>query len=744
MTLQRLAATSFNGGELSPRMGGRIDTAVYNVGLATCENFVPTIEGAAVKRPGFEFIRAAAATASWATHFRFNLTQDYMLEWSNTKLRFFTNGGRIETSPGVPYEITVPYSAAEAPFVSAQQSYDKQYLAHPAYPPQVLTRTSAITFSCAPFVFKNGPFVDTNTDEAVTITASATSGSGVTLIASAAIFRAGHVGSQFRIEAKDFSDIEQWQVGLDGILVGRKLRNEGKVYQAATAGVTGTVAPTHTRGTEWDGMATGKDVNAKPASGSYGIKWTYVHDRFGIVQITAIGGGGTTATVDVIRRLPDSVTSVATFRWAYGAFSNDAGWPNVVMVSGGRLIWIKDFDICASVVGDYTNHQSTVNAGITAADLAFRRTIASENPILWAVGDRKILVGTASQEFAVGSINTALALSGDNIEAVPQSFYGTERVFPLQLGSMTLFVQRAGRKLRQAGYDFSRDRYLAENITIWARHITRPGVKQLLYQQEPEELVMAVRDDGQIIVHPHSPEQEIKGMSRIALGAGGKVVSATSVASIDGKRDELWAIVDRAGAKSVERMAEWREDGDAQPLCFYVDSGVRAIATAGQTNFTGATHLAGKAVAVLADGGVIPGIVVAPDGSFALPATSVPNYPYILNVGLPYTATLTSLRPEYKTLQGTAQSVRQRLVKLTLRLIETSGVRVGALGGILDNLIDRAASQNMDAAIPLYTGDRGRPISGGWNNDGQYSVVSDQPLPCTIVAAFPKLESGTA
>lgn len=742
MTLQRPIATSFNGGELSPRMGGRVDTAIYNVGVSVCENFVPTIEGAAVKRPGFEYITPARASARWASSFRFNLTQDYLLEWSDAKLRFFTNGARIESPPGTPYEVDVPYSGAEAPFVGSQQSYDRLYLAHSNYPPAVLSRTSATTFSYAPFAFKNGPFLDTNSDETITLTASATSGSGITLTASAAIFRAGHVGSQFRIEAKDFSDIEQWQVGMDGVIAGRKLRNDGKAYLFDGGGpVTGTVAPTHTRGTEWDGMATGKDVNAK---GPYGVKWKYLHDKFGIVQITAIGGGGTMATVDVIRRLPDSVTTVATHRWAYPAFSNDAGWPNEVLVSGGRLIWIKDFDICASVVGDYTNHLSTVNAGITAADLAFRRTIASENPILWAVGDRKILVGTASQEFAVGSINTALALSGDNIEAVPQSFYGSERVFPLQMGSITLFVQRGGRKLRQAGYDFSRDRYLAENITIWARHITRGGITQLLYQQEPEELVMAVRGDGQIVVHPHSPEQEIKGMARIVPGGGGKVLSATCIASIDGKRDELWAIIDRAGAKSVERMAEWRDDGDAQQLSFYVDGGVRQIVTGGQTHFTGLTHLAGQAIAVLADGAVVPGIVVAGDGSFDLPATSVPSYNYIINVGLPYSATLTSLRPEFRTLQGTAQSVRQRVVKLALRLIETSGIKTGALGGILDNLIDRAASQNMDGAIPLFSGDSERTISGGWDRNGQYTVVSDTPLPCTIVAAFPKIEATTA
>ena len=112
MTLQRPIATSFNGGELSPRMGGRVDTAIYQVGVEKAENFLPTVEGAIVKRPGFEHIIDAAATAGWLTTFRFNLTQDYLIEWSDGALRFFTNGVRIETAPGVPYEVAVPYTAA--------------------------------------------------------------------------------------------------------------------------------------------------------------------------------------------------------------------------------------------------------------------------------------------------------------------------------------------------------------------------------------------------------------------------------------------------------------------------------------------------------------------------------------------------------------------------------------------------------------------------------------------------------
>jgi hypothetical protein len=741
MSLQRPIATSFNGGELSPRMGGRVDTAIYAVGLETAENFVPTVEGAIAKRPGFEYIRDAAETASWVSAFRFNLTQQYLIEWSEGKLRFYTNGERIETAPNVPYEVVVPYSAAEAPFVSAFQSFDRLYLDHPDHPPAALTRTGASTFAYAATEMQNGPFADGNSDETVTVSASATTGI-VTLTASSAIFAAGHVGALFRLEALDFAAIKVWQVGIAGVTIGKIYRNEGNVYTALTAGRTGTAAPVHTSGTAWDGDddAAATDVNAK---GPFGVQWEFRHDRFGMLRITAVAPDGLSATATVLRRLPDALISVPSWRWAHALFSAEAGWPNVVLGIGSRLCHIRNFDLAASVVGDYQNHLTTTASGLTPADLAFRRPILTEDPVLWAASDRnRILAGTASREIAIGAINAAQAISGDNIEAVPQSYYGSERVFPLQIGTVGVFVQRAGRKLRQFEYDFARDRYAATNMTVWCRHITKGGIVQLAFQKEPEELMIGVRADGQAVVHPHAPEQEIKGFARYRHSDGaGSILSATCIASADGKSDELWALVERGGAKSIERQAAWRDDDDPRETSFFVDSGVTAIATMGQTHFSGLSHLAGEAVAVLADGGVVTGITVAGDGTFDLPASVVPaDRPYIITVGLPYTATVVTLRPELRTELGTSQGVRQRLVRLALRLLGSAGLRIGALGGKLDQLVDRQGNDHMDAGVPLFFGDSERAVSGGWGIDGRATFISDVPLPAVVVAALPKVD----
>ncbi|MFX8393373.1 hypothetical protein ABTL67_19920, partial [Acinetobacter baumannii] len=81
-------------------------------------------------------------------------------------------------------------------------------------------------------------------------------------------------------------------------------------------------------------------------------------------------------------------------------------------------------------VGDYLNHDTATSNGTPEADLAFRRTLATDNPPMWVVADRAILAGTADRELAIGPTNAAAALSGANIEATPQSYYGSDQVWP--------------------------------------------------------------------------------------------------------------------------------------------------------------------------------------------------------------------------------------------------------------------------------------------------------------------------
>lgn len=736
MKPRRLLLTGFMAGELDPHLDGRVDTDQYAFGLSECENWVAVPEGPLVKRQGFLMVREAAATASWLTAFRRSIEQEYVLEWGEGKVRFFTNDARLETVPGTAYEVTVPYAAVEAPALSQQQSYDRLYIDHSAHAPGALRRDNPSSFAFETLVLENGPFKDVNTDESAAVTSSATSGSA-TLTATAPIFQVGHVGALFRLEARDFANIPQWEPGMAAVAIGDKVRNEGRVYQAATAGTTGSKAPTHSEGGYYDGQIEKDLLNDK---GPYGVKWSYLHDRFGIVEIDSFTSD-TVVSGTVLRRLPDSLTSVASHKWAHAVFSEAEGWPGLVTLYKGRQLHFKDGEVIGSVVGDYgggrVNFAAYSDAGTVETDLSFRRRIATADDPLWVSGDRKLLLGTASSEIAMGPVNTGAAFSGLNIEAEPQSFYGSERVFPVQTGTETIFVERGGRRVRSADYDFGRDRYDAPDLNATSRHITAGGVVQLAFQRIPYNLVYGVRADGQLIVHART-RGEIKGWSRFRLGGGARALSAVAVVGEDGKRDALWVLAERengAGAtvREIWRQDYWRELGTAVAESFYVDGGVRIEASAGDGHFTGLAHLAGQAVAVLANGVVVPGLSVAGDGSLQLPANAIPAADYIAIVGLAYTARATTMRPELRDGQGSIAGLRQRLVKAVTRVLETLGLKIAAPGqAVPEEVILRRGGQAMDEQVPLFTGDTDGLIDAEFDRDGRMTLISDVPLPATV------------
>ena len=58
------ATVSFNGGHFSPRLNGRIDLDKYAAACGTIDNFLPTVQGPAIKRSGFRFVHEAKRTVN--------------------------------------------------------------------------------------------------------------------------------------------------------------------------------------------------------------------------------------------------------------------------------------------------------------------------------------------------------------------------------------------------------------------------------------------------------------------------------------------------------------------------------------------------------------------------------------------------------------------------------------------------------------------------------------------------------
>lgn len=153
-----LIQSSFNSGELTPRLSGRSDLSKYQSGLETCLNATVLPHGGAERRPGFEYI-AEVKTSSKATRlipFEFSTTQTYIIEAGDQYFRFYKDGGQI-LSGASAYEIETPYRDEDVGTLKFTQSADTLYIAHPNYSPRKLTRTAHTSWSLSIISFTDRP-----------------------------------------------------------------------------------------------------------------------------------------------------------------------------------------------------------------------------------------------------------------------------------------------------------------------------------------------------------------------------------------------------------------------------------------------------------------------------------------------------------------------------------------------------------------------------------------------------------
>ena len=736
--------TSFDAGELSPLMEGRVDLAKFPNGCFKLENYLPLVQGPAVRRGGTRFVNPvkSASGKSWLLRFQVSENISYMLEFGNQSIRFYANRGLL-ISGGVPVEVGTPYSFADLTAADgtcnlhAVQSADTMYLFHRSFKTLKLVRTSATAFSISVVTFTEGPFKKSNITKTSVVHASAVTGN-ITLTASASVFQAGHVGSLFYLESADHSAVRPWAVYQE-VAVGDKRRVEARVYECTAVGsgagpVTGTLTPVHTEGAAWDGD--GVDI-ANDQRGPIGVEWTYLHAGYGIVQITAVPTLDT-ALGTVVSRLPDDIVLGSTWKWAHSLFSDVEGWPEHGAFWLERLVLARDRTLAGSVTGDFENFAAK-DAGEVLADSSFVITLNARqiNRIVWLVESEQLVLGTNGDEWVVGAIQTNEAVGPGNIQARRRTSYGSRAVQPVEAAGKTQFVQKSGRKLRDYSYDYGSDNYISSDTTKLASHISRTGIVDMTYQQEPNSIIWCALASGRLVGLTYDQElgrSDVYGWHPHPM-VNGVVEAVESMPAPDGASDDLWMIVRRVINGQTVRYVEWLEpplsDEQEQTEAFYVDAGL-TYSGAPATTISGLDHLEAQTVDILADGSTHPQRVVT-DGKVTLQRAGS-----MVHIGIPAPAKLATMRLNAGAADGTAQGKTQRVTNVVARVHRTLGGKLGPDESNLDELQFRRPSDAMDKPIPLFTGDLPPiPWKGGYSTTSRIWYVNDQPLPSTIVALMP-------
>lgn len=322
-------------------------------------------------------------------------------------------------------------------------------------------------------------------------------------------------------------------------------------------------------------------------------------------RLVSIGGGAsrtwylitayTSATIVTATNKGIAGGTAATTNWRLGIWSDTTGWPAVSTFHEDRLFFsgATSFQqrLDGSVSSDYENFAPFDSTGAVVDDRALSFTLNSTdvNVVRWMISqERGMLVGTAGGEWLVASSFTGTALTPTTISAKQMTNYGSANIQANVVGKGTMFVQRAGRKVREMSYYFTADSYKSPDRTTIAEHITgTSGIKEIALQKEPQQILWAVRNDGVLAGMTYEQDEEslivawhrqILGGVSDALGNSALVESAAVIPSPDGTRDDLWLVVNRringATKRYIEVVTQLFDDAVEQKDAFFVDSGL--------------------------------------------------------------------------------------------------------------------------------------------------------------------------
>lgn len=205
---------SFNAGEVTPLVVGRVDLENMRRACQNLSNFIPRVFGGVFRRPSMMNVGGAldGARHSRLVPFAFSTEKKFQVELGHLTFRVFD----ADTAEIVEASQAAPWTEDQIDGVFFTQVNDLTWMVHPDVEPYELVRNADDDWTLSPVpwsaVSAYPPLRDINIS-ATTLSLAATSGSGVLLVASEDTFAASHVGSYWQIS--HFRDVLSSELSFD-------------------------------------------------------------------------------------------------------------------------------------------------------------------------------------------------------------------------------------------------------------------------------------------------------------------------------------------------------------------------------------------------------------------------------------------------------------------------------------------------------------------------------------------------
>lgn len=415
--------------------------------------------------------------------------------------------------------------------------------------------------------------------------------------------------------------------------------------------------------------------------------------------------------------------------------------------------------------GDFPVFSPTDDEDLVTDDMAVMFSLATDelNSIVWLKSTDSLYIGTIGPEFKL-TVGGSEVITPSNFQFQRISNYGSSRVEPQFIGNSIIFSQNSLRTLRELTYNFSTDKYVAQDISVLGEHLTAPGLNSFNFQQEPHSIIWATqqvrenqltdtveRAGGRLIGLTYDKEQNVMAWHRHTIGgAEVEIESVECVFNDTIQQDQVWFCCRRKLNGQYVRTIEvidkdFRMESPLEEM-YFVDCGIKYNAYKlptdhedyglGVKHLEGLNWLAGEKVRITVDGAMHPDKIVNGDGTLDLEYEGK-----FITVGLYAPAKYQSLYLDPEA-GGTnfAQGHMQNIPKALIRFYRTMGGKFGPTFDKMEPIEYRTPQDAMDKAVPLFTGEKTVHFPSEWAHNSQVCVVQDDPLPMTILAILPEIK----
>jgi len=564
MQKARIPITNFQYGEISPSLVSRTDSAIYNSSAQSVKNFFIRTEGGVAKRGGFQALHDfTGVTENTAIRqqvrlipFIFSDDEQYVMAFSHQKCEiFFINPttGALSLATTLTQDVdsaALQWDQEYLHEMTYAQGGDVLFVCHNTFMCQQIVRTGLNSFQVEQFTFQlqagNAktyqpyyPFHATG----VTLDPSATTGTGITVTASAAYFdttgsqsggnyaSSKHVGLTLlyhdaEILITSVQSATQATGNVVDELFVELIPNALRTIDGST-----TVEITHVN----HGMSASDSITIRNASAVGNISASNLNGARSIQKVidenryTITAGGSANTTEDGGGNI-QVVTHAPTQQWMEQSYSSLRGYPAAVGFHENRL-WFggtlaQPDTVWASKSGLYYNFDIGEAADDDSLELVM--SIGEVATIRHFVSNRDIHIFTAGSEFFIPTFENQ-PITPTNARVKRQTAFGSTFVRPQPFYGATIFSQIGGKMIRQFVFDDSEQAYKADPISLLSSHLISDPVQMCVISgavNTAESFVFAQNFTGEIAVYNLNRIEGVAGWTRFETNGSFHSVTA--------------------------------------------------------------------------------------------------------------------------------------------------------------------------------------------------------------------------